>query len=97
MKLVRTFDIHYGFFVFIMSRLMSGSSASCFETHEDSSFELSLVSCTLIETMNTSTVTRMMFIQLSVVGSSAYMITMKFHSYDLCARPVFCAAFVNTI
>jgi hypothetical protein len=54
---------------------MSESSASCFETHEDGSFELSLVSCTLIETMNTSTVRLMIFIQLCVVGSSAYMIT----------------------
>jgi len=80
-----------------MNRLMSGSSASCFETHEDDSFELSLVSCTLIETMNISTVRRMMFIQLCVVGSSTYMITIKYHPYDICARPVVCAAFVNTI
>ena len=80
-----------------MNRLMSESSVSCFETHEDGSFELSLVSCNLIETINTSTERRMMFIQLCVVGSSAYMITIKYHSYDICVRPVVCAAFVNTI
>jgi hypothetical protein len=75
---------------------MSGSSVSCFETHDEGSFELSLVSCALNETMNTSTVRRMKFIQLCV-GSFAYMITIKYHSYDICARPVVCAAFVNTI
>jgi hypothetical protein len=74
---------------------MSESSDSCFETHEDGSFELSLVSCTLIETTNI--VRLMMFIQLCVVGSSTYMITIKYHSYDICARPVVCAAFINTI
>jgi hypothetical protein len=62
---------------------MGGSSDSCFETHEGGSFELSLVSCTLIETLNTSTVMRMMFIQLCVVGSSAYMIMMKYNLYDM--------------
>jgi len=46
--------------------------------------------------MNTNTVTRMMFIQLCVVGSSACMITMKYYSYDICARFV-CAVFVNTM
>jgi hypothetical protein len=76
---------------------MSGQSASCFDTHEGSSFELSFVSCALIETMNTSTVTRMLYIQLCVFSSSVYMITMKYHSYDICARPVVCAGIVNTI
>jgi hypothetical protein len=70
---------------------MSGSSASCFETNEDGIFELSLVSCTLIGTMNTSNVTRMMFIQLCVVGSYAYMITIKYHSYDVWQVSFWCS------
>lgn len=61
------------------------------------SFELSLVACAQVETVNTSTVMRMMCIELCVVGNFAYMITIKYHLYDICARPVVSALFVNTI